>query len=49
MNVAITVHWNDGDETINFDNEDDAKGFVDSLSKVGSVPYTWIKDGEQDG
>ena len=46
MSVSITVHWDDGDETINFDNEDDAKGYVDSLSKVGSVPYTWSKDGD---
>lgn len=48
MKVSIAVHWDDGDEIINFDNEDDAKGFVDSLSKVGSVPYTWIKDGEHE-
>ena len=48
MSVEITVHWNDGDETINFDNEDDAKGFVNSLSKVGSVLYIWTKDSDQE-
>ena len=48
MSVSIIVHWNEGDETINFYNEDDAKGFVDALSKAGSVPYEWSKDGEQE-